>query len=225
MQIRKLKTLALTFIITTFSISSYATGPGFYMGFAFGPATNDGGPTQAQVMNKTKLQVTTINPRSKQFGSRLYMGDQFNDYAAFELGFTFFNAIGYSNPSNLNLCSSPTVRVRDVELLGKGTFPFGPYFDAFAKAGIAVAYTTLSGPLIPTFNPKKHQTCGKAAYSTKYDPVFAFGATYDINQRWVTDITYSVLLTGGKPNRMTFIGIGLAYHFTPVYCGQFLCDT
>jgi opacity protein-like surface antigen len=222
MQKWKLKTLALTFITSALSLNCYAAGPGFYMGVALGPATNNGSPQKAQLFNSPLK--TTVNPRSKQFGSRLYVGDQFNNYAAFELGFTFFNSISYSNPGNFNLCSSPKVRVRDIEILAKGILPFYTYFDIFGKAGIAVTYTSVTGSLNPTFNPRKQQFCGKSKYTTKYDPSLAVGVTYNITQGWTTDATYQMLLTGGPPGRMTFYSIGLAYHWTPRYCGQFLCD-
>lgn len=226
MQKRNLKAFALTLLASSISMATYATTAGFYMGIMAGPAQNNAVNVNASVLNSGT--TTQVKPRSKQFGTRLFLGYQMNDYSAFDFGFTFFTNISYSQAfPNIPLCSSPSIGVRSVELLGKGILPFY-YFDIFFKAGLAAVYLNESASLNP-FNPVTHPTqhaanpCGKSKSTINYDPVFALGASYNITPNWVADLTWSTYLVGGKVEKMNWVALGISYHFVDLYCGQFLC--
>jgi opacity protein-like surface antigen len=211
-----LKRVALTAIASSTVISAYAVGPGFYMGMALGPATNTGGTQQVQV--KHASFTTPATPKSKQFGSNLFMGYKINQYAGFEGGLTFFSSIHYDT-KGVDPCSGATTRVRDLDVVAKGELPFYS-FNLFGKGGVAVVYETTSGSL----NPSGSTLCGKNTYRTKFAPTISVGAGYDLNQNWVVDVSWTRLLAGGAASNVDMYGLGFSYHFVDVFCGQFLCD-
>lgn len=193
-------------------------GPGFYLGFGVGYATNNGANQQAITLNPPPA-TTLATPKGKQFGSRVYIGYKMNQIASIEFGGTFFSTINYDT-KGVQTCTGATDRIRDLELLGKAEVGFYT-LSLFGKLGAAVVYQTPSG----AFNtPLPGATCGQNQYNTKVNPVFAVGASYNLTQRWVVDVTATRLQTGGIASSMNFYSAGLSYHFADVYCGQFLCD-
>jgi opacity protein-like surface antigen len=218
-------------IASVIAINAHAVGNGFYMGLMMGPATNNGGIVQAQVFNPNlmpgqNIPLTPASPKSSQFGSSVYMGYQFSTYAAFEGGFTYYSSVHYDT-KGVQTCSGTDARVRDIHLLGKGIFPLGNYFDVFGKAGVAVTYTTTSGSFNPEFGVApdgKLITCGKNTHNNKFSPAYGVGASYNINQSWVTDASWTRTQVGGVLNSVDLYALGISYHFVDRYCGQFLCD-
>lgn len=227
------------------SINTYAVGNGFYIGLMMGPATNNGG-TQLVQQNDNNF-VSTINakcgnppspncsvqpvlipanPKSSQFGSSFYMGNQFSRYAAVEGGFTYYTSVNYDT-KNQQACSGVSARVRDIHVLGKGILPIGNSFDVHAKGGVAVVYSTTSGAFNPEFGTDgvgNYISCGKNTYNNKFSPMYGLGASYAINQSWVTDASWTRTQVGGVLNSVDLFALGLSYHFVDRYCGQFLCD-
>lgn len=200
--------------------NAYAVAPGFYMGIMGGPATNTGGTQQIQTFSAVPPSTTvTGNPRSTQFGSRLYMGYKMNKYASTEMGFGYFSGIHYDT-KGVETCSGATARVRDIDFVGKGAMPIGSMFDVFMKAGVALAYQTTSGAL----NPQVNLNCGKSTYTSKFSPTVSVGASYDLNQSWVVDASWTRLMVGGAASNIDFYGLGISFHIVDVYCGQFLCN-
>lgn len=124
----------------------------------------------------------------------------------------FYSPIQYT--SNLEPENELRSRVRDIDVMGKGILPFGP-FNAFVKAGVAATYITLAGG----FNSD-----GKNKYEAKARPVFGLGAAYDLSQNWVVDVTWTRLMAGGQVKNLDALMLGFSYHFVDKYCGQFLCD-
>lgn len=230
MQKRNLKAFALALLASGFSMATYATTSGFYLGLMAGYAQNDAKNVNAAVQGLVNgLPVTTVvKPRGQMFGTRPYLGYQTNDYAAFELGFTYFTNISYNQiDQTVFLCGSPSIGVRSVEVLGKGILPFY-YFDIFFKAGLAAIYMNESAVLNPingAFYPVQYRNhpCGKSKNLVTYDPVLAIGASYNITPNWVTDLTLSSYLVGGKVNRINWLALGISYHWVDLFCGQFLC--
>lgn len=199
--------------------AAYAVNSGMYLGLITGPASNTGGTQNVQLQGSTATVPAT--PKSKQWGASVLVGYQINHYAGVEGGFHYFSTINYTtNPSNAPLCSGATARIRDLYIAGKGILPLGD-FSLFAKGGAAVVYQTLSGSL--SENGKNGQ-CGTTAYSNKVKPVFAVGAGYDLSQSWVADVSWTRVMVGGVPGNADMLGVGISYHFTDRYCGQFLCD-
>lgn len=273
-----LKLVALFFCMSMMCYSqAYAVAEGLYIGFSTGPATNASGVQNVQLFQCVNpaacgpcigcnvntntptggppyFRFATVpgKPTSNQWGSRLYMGYMFNEYAGIEFGFNYFSGINYNfkippgPPTNpFKTCGGATVRIRDLDLSGKFAIPI-QWFDAFVKAGVAATYQTVSGgissPVTKTTNcnpcsnthpcmagcpgngTTTYQSCGNATYVNKYNPLLAIGATFDLTQSWVADVTYMTILTSGPAKSMSTIQVGIAYHFVNVYCGQFLCD-
>lgn len=209
--------LALMATGATLATNAFAVLPGFYMGLMLGPATNNGSNVQAQVLS-TPPSTTEVTPQSQQFGSRIYMGYKSSQYFGAEGGFTYYSGIKY-DAGDANTCSTPLVRVRDLDVMGRGSIPFGPGFEGFAKAGAAVVYMTTSGCL----NTDLSQQCGRTSYSNQVKPVASAGLSYDMTQNWVIDASWTRLFTGGVIGSMDMYALGLSYHFVDTYCGQFLC--
>lgn len=205
------------FFAGSLASTAYAVAPGFYMGLMLGPATNTSGTQEAVIEDSTA--TTPVTPRSNQFGTRVFMGYKINTYAGVEGGVSLFSKINY-NTKNVPTCTTPSVRVRDLDVAGKGTLPWGD-FDVFVKAGVAYAYITESGAF---FLPKPGETCGQNHYISGFKPTVSAGASYTLSQSWVTDISWNRIMVGGIPKNIDFYGIGISYHFVDRYCGQFLCD-
>ena len=211
-----LKHLVLTVFMSGFTINAYATGSGLYLGLMGGPATNTGNNQPIQVQNSARTVMGT--PKSKQFGSRAFVGYQINQYGAIEAGLWYFTGIKY-NTHNVPTCAGPQLRIRDFDLLGKGMFPFGN-FNVYGKAGAALVYQTKSGSLNPTGNT----TCGKTVYVTKFRPTVSLGASYDLSPNWQVDVSANQIMVGSPANNVITYALGFSYHFVTRYCGQFLCD-
>ncbi len=210
--------LGTTIITSLCAMNAYAVGPGMYMGLMFGPATNDGSEQRAQVLNSPTTVLAT--PKSNQFASRVFAGYQMNKYVAVETGITYIPSVNFTTKNDVPTCGSTSMRVRDVEVLGKGIIPFGNYFDIFGKAGVAYVYQSQGGAL----NPDLNSDCGKTKYTSKFAPAISFGASYNLSQSWVADVSVNRIMVGGILKNITTLAIGLSYHIVDRYCGQFLCD-
>ena len=229
-----------------FAMSAHAMANGFYMGLMMGPATNSApsllatkryappncGPTPGcptPDANATVPPGTTIaNPRSTQFATRIYLANQFNQYAAFEMGGVFFSGIRY-DARGVPTFGSTDQRVRGLDAVMKGIFPLRS-FNIYGKAGVIATYITSGGTFNPTFrgislpNTPKTKFDVPTTYKKKFSPTFSIGASYDINQSWQVDGSYNTYPIGNNIGSLTFMALGISYHFTDKYCGQFLCD-
>lgn len=227
----------------------FAVAPGFYMGLMMGPASNGGGQQAVQVeplpTETSPIANTSMaNPQSNQFGSRFYLGYKFNTYASFEGGFTYFSGIGYSLKDNTAVAiGGTTARVRGLDIVGKLDYTIRDTVGVFGKAGVTALYTTTPGAMnitnwksvrtkIPQNPPvapgnEVYSTqiinSGQSTYTSKLSPTFAVGASYDLNQSWVLDATWTRYMVGGVLSTMDFYALGLSYHIVDTYCGQFLC--
>jgi hypothetical protein len=222
----------ITVLAGLFTLNAYAIDPGFYMGVMMGPAKNTGKITDVQVVpvppspDATLPPLTTpVKPNTNQFGGRIFMGYKANQYFSVEGGFTYFSNINFkttqSIPANLETCGGTTVKVRDLDILGKASVTFRG-FELFGKAGGALAFLTIPKGFDIGSNIN---TCGGNAKSEmKVVPAFAIGAGYDLSQNWVADISYNQVNVGSVVNTMKFYALGFTYHFVNTYCGQFLCD-
>jgi hypothetical protein len=249
MQKRIVNKLALTAVCGLFCVDAMAIAPGLYMGLMMGPASNTGSEQPMQVLNPATglppseadptAVVSLSNPKSSQFGSRLYLGYKFNQYAGFEGGFTYFSGISYVlKDSTLTPAAGTTGRVRAIDFLGKLDYSYNNTIGIFGKFGVSATYTTTPGalnitnyrtvpvPVSPTYptGQKPAQTTGSNTYTVKLSPTFAVGASYDLNQSWQIDATWTRYLVGGSISGMNLYALGISYHFVDVYCGQFLCS-
>jgi hypothetical protein len=85
----------------------------------------------------------------------------------------------------------------------------------FGKIGIAYLRSVQSRKLTPQ---------GDSANNSGAHPLIGFGAAYDLTQSVVLDLEVTRVISRSNalpsPN---MIALGLAYHVTDHYCGQFLC--
>jgi opacity protein-like surface antigen len=191
-----------------------AVGPGFYIGGMTGPASNTAGTQYVQVSQGVLAPAT---PKSSQWGSRFFMGYKINQYAGAEGGLSLYSKIKY-NTKPFTACSDPTSRVRDFDVVGRGSIPFGNA-EVFGKAGVALVYLTTSSSL----NSDLSQACGQSEHITKFRPTVSVGASYDLSQNWVIEGTWTRTAVGGPVSNLDNYALGISYHFVNVYCGQFLC--
>lgn len=224
MNTRIFQRLAYSALVCGLVMNAHAMGNGFYMGAMGGFATNNGNELQAQIKTPGDVPTSTttpVSPRSTQYAGRIFIGNQFNKYAAFEGGATLFSEINYDT-KGVETCSTARQRVRDLDVVVKGILPFYYGFDVYGKAGFSVTYVTTSGCLNP-WDSKPSQNC-KNVYNNRFAPTYSVGASYDINQSWGVDLSYNVIQVGQSVGNVSLAAIGLSYHFTDKYCGQFLCD-
>lgn len=213
--IKRIIVSAATVSTLTIAMGVSAVAPGFYMGLMLGPATNTASEQQAQTVGSG---TTLVTPRTKQFGTRLYLGNKMSQYAGYELGIDYITKINFDT-KNVTTCGSPSASMRAFDFLGKGTLPIGSAFDVFGKAGVGYMYTTTSGSL----NPDPTRSCGRSKHQGQVRPIFAVGASYDLTQNWVSDLTWTRYMVGGTIKNIDAYSIGISYHFVDTYCGQFLC--
>ena len=189
---------------------------GFYVGLMTGPATNTGGTVQAQMANSTN--TTPVTPNTNQFGTRIFLGNKLSRYAGLEAGMAFFSTIHYDD-NGVDTCSSLSSRVRDIDVVARGSFPLKS-IELVAKAGAAAVYTTTPGPF---YSPPAGKTCGQSKNEIKFRPTMSIGLSYDLSPSWVLDTSWTRILVGGTISNVNFYGFGISYHFVDRYCGQFLC--
>jgi opacity protein-like surface antigen len=197
--------------------NTFAIGTGFYLGLMTGPASNTGQEQQAKTESGTP-PMTTVKPRTNQWGTRIYLGNKFNPYAGFELGGTYYTTIDYNN-QGVETCGGTEARVKDVDIVGKLDYSFMDTVEVFGKGGLAVTYTTTAGGLNSSATE-----CGRSKRQLGYRPTFTIGAGYDFNQNWVVDVSWTRTMVGNIVKNVDFYALGLSYHFVDKYCGQFLCD-
>lgn len=213
--------IRLSFVFLSLWASTiYAVQPAFYMGLMVGESRNGASTADAQIDNSTL--TTPAYPKQNQFGGRIYMGYDINQYAGVEGGLTYFSSINY-NTRGVDTCSDTKVSVRDFDLVAKGMIPINA-FSIFGKAGVAATYQTVSGALNPNSSTNPDDLCGESSNDVKFRPTVSLGASYDLSQNWVADISWNRIMVGGMVNNVNLYAIGISYHFVDRYCGQFLCD-
>lgn len=208
--------LSLSLLTLAVSEGAYATGPGLYLGLMMGPARNNALVRQAQLEGVPA--TVPVYPKNSQFGARLLMGYQFGRYAAVEGGFNYLSNLRYDTKGFVT-CSDPSIRLRSFDLSGKGIFPIGESFNVFGRLGVGMTYLSTTGSL----NPNLAGTCGASTRDRAFKPIFGVGAGYDITSNWVADLSLTRFAFGGAVRNITMVGVGISYHFTDRYCGQFLC--
>ena len=156
MQNRILARFVLAAASSILCLNAMAMGPGLYFGLMMGPATNTSTSQPAQVLPLPTAadpiaHTSLANPKSSQFGSSLFLGYKFNQYGAFEGGFTYFSGIQYVlGDKTFTAAGGTTARVRDVYVAGKIDYTYSDTVGIFAKIGAAGIYTTIPGGLRPT---------------------------------------------------------------------------
>ena len=223
MQSRIMRTWVAAVLAGSFMFSAHAVGNGFYLGFMFGPATNNANSQQAMV-DPTTIPPTTVlaKPHQSQWGTRIYAGDKFNKYAGLEMGLTFFSEIHYDT-GGVATSTGTSTRIGDVDISTKVEMPLG-WFDVYAKGGVAYVYVNNSGAFSPPDYNATPPDNGASTNNSKFAPTYGLGIDYLLSQSWLADASWTRLQVGNTVNSIDLFALGISYHFVDRYCGQFLCD-
>jgi opacity protein-like surface antigen len=212
----------LSWAVGVFVLTShaYAIGNGFYLGFILGPATVNG-KTEMVPVEGTDTQIE-IEPKRHQFAGGVLLGNQINQFAAIEGGLTYFSKIRY-NTSDSSYKTNASINLVAINVVGKAMLPFY-MFTVYGKAGAAATYSTEPINFTASSTGDSSELSSDTKRKLKYAPVAALGASYDLNQNWLVDLSYIFMSVGGKVGRVNMLGLSFSYHFVDKYCGQFLCD-
>lgn len=192
-------------VVACFSSVVYAVGSGGYLGVNVGMASLDG-----------KQPVTGVSKTGSGFAGGVLFGANINDYAGLELGVNH-----YPNVKNevIDVCNDKEVETNALNVLGKGMIPFtSSGITLIGKGGIAAIRTTGPGDY--------RLSTGKCSTQSRTDakPTMAVGASYDIGQTWVAELSYSrIFVNNTFLKSANMVALSLTYHWADVYCGQFLC--
>lgn len=208
----------LTLLLLTATGTAYAMAEGFYLGFSTGYASNTGGKQMAQVTGNIHL-YTPVMPKSKQWGTHLYMGYKMNTFAGVELGGTYYSTIHY-NTYGVPVCGSLSSQVGDIDLLLRGNVPLN-VFEIFGKGGVAYTLTKLPGAF---YTATGGANCGNNNNKFQFRPEIALGVSYDLTPNWQMDLSWDRLVNGNPIGNVDMYALGFSYHIVDLYCGQFLCD-
>lgn len=176
------------------------------------------------------VPLAPTSPSNTGFGFRMYLGNLVAKYFAFELGLARYAPSTYS-PNSTIIVSKPQIHVNAFDLTGKLYLPinFGnscstfATFGLFAKAGLAVIFTGSAGSIV-NIGQSIGQTTGiYSGNSTSVRPALGLGASLDLTQNWVADVSATQISNATNVPRVTFYALGISYHFVDVFCGQFLC--
>jgi opacity protein-like surface antigen len=214
---KKLSLLGLMII----SPSAFAVTSGFYLGMQLGQTNLNNPPYYIQ--SSTSSQLFLVTPSNTGFGTRFFAGAQGNQYYGGEFGITYFTPSQYSLSGASSSNNTPQIYTAAFDLMGKAIYPIYAGFAVYGKLGLAFAYVKASSGM--------DNTPGNENISNgiRVRPAFAAGASYDISQNWVADISYNRITSGSgfasqnSMNNANFVALGISYHFTSQYCGQFLC--
>jgi opacity protein-like surface antigen len=217
-----IKSLTAAIITCGLVSTACAVDTGFYMGAQVG-ATKQNNKTRT-IVNNGEPALLTVKPSNTGIGERLFMGININKNAGVEWGFTHYGAATYKVPQTV-ACSNPSVNLNALDLEGKGMMNVSSSFSLFGKAGMSFARQTVSGSLAQS--NQAITPCGgsgsSASSTTSIKPLIGLGMSYDLNPNWVADVSWTRILGGGGIQAADFMGLGISYHFTDKYCGQFLC--
>jgi hypothetical protein len=192
-------------VVACFSSVVYAVGSGGYFGANVGMASLEG-----------KQPTTGESKTGSGFAGGVLFGANVNNYGGFELGINH-----YPNVKNevIDVCNDTEVQTNALNILGKGMIPFASSgITLIGKGGIAGIRTTGPGDFRPS--------TGKCSTQSRTDvkPTLAIGASYDLTQTWVAELSYSrIFINNDFLKSANMFAVSLTYHWVDVYCGQFLC--
>lgn len=201
-------------MVITASLSSlvHAVGPGGYFGANAGMSS-----LESQIPDVSPLGGDVASKKTTSgFGGGLFFGANINQYAGLELGINHYANV---KNSGADICEGDDIQTNAFNVLGKGMIPFGSSgLTLIGKGGIAGVRTTGPGDF--------HPSTGKCSSESRTDakPTIAIGASYDMSQTWVAEVSYSrIFVNNDFLKSANMISLGISYHFVDVFCGQFLC--
>ncbi len=211
---KRFKLASIAILLLTVSSTTFAVRNGPYLGLQLGESNSQ---NKSELVITSPVTVEQISPSNSGFAGRIFGGYNFNQYAAWEIGYAYYAASSYKVSGGTG--NNPAIRQNAVDLVAKGIFPFSDTgFDIFGKAGIAVVHSSTSATVLTSQN-----TNGHGATINKALPTLGVGVSYDITQNWVADFSANQIFGSGDVKSITFIAFGISYHIVDQYCGQFLC--
>lgn len=203
-----------------FSLSALAAEDGMYVGLQLGQATNNYSASNLGI-DSSQLALgplSTSNDRQK-FGGRFYLGYQFNEYFAGELG---YSRLGRNNIKNAFGLSGANVDIKPyaVDLMAKGMMTFNQWV-LFGKLGVADARNTHTVTCTASSNLPAGLFSGNN--QNKWRPAYGLGVAYDYTPAISFDLSINFIGNGAfktsNNNSSNNIqdarlgALGIAYHF------------
>lgn len=148
---------------------------------------------------------TTSSVDDTGFAGRVFLGYQFNQYGAVELGGVYlpeatFNKVGGTT-------THADLKQYSIDLLAKGTLPLGTAFGLYAKGGLAWIHRD---DLEATISGTKYES---NITKSKVVPVLGAGAEYNFTDQFTTDISYLRYFPSGNLRATDLYSVGFTYKF------------
>lgn len=218
--------------------SGFATTVGPYLGLQLGWGRLNQGEYIAWHLNKvvnkylpdTSLNNIFFNDTGR--GGRIFLGYQFNNYFAIEVGYYRFSTLEFNADLNTNivvdqnivddvdinipLSVSTQVRVQTdaFDLVAKGMYPFTDKFSVYAKLGLVALNSSGTGS-ITLQTPYVDVSLYTAPNVNIIYPIYGIGMNYDATQHITIDLSL-MRIQQINPNlypTIDFAAVGAIYRF------------
>lgn len=197
-----------------FSATSSAALPGYYVGGQLGWATTGAADADDLEFDDTEIHPLSGDVDDRGLAGRVFVGYQFNENWAAELGYTKFHNTKYDDivaPPGVVIPSEDdeddaSIKASAVDLVAKGILPLGNCFNLYGKLG--AAYLITSGG-DDEFEEGKN----------KLEPTFGAGISYDITPNVPVDLSWNrIQRVGGNRDEhpigsTDLFSLGIAYNF------------
>ena len=225
--------------LSLISFTAQAALPGPYFGLQVGWGDSQGGISQQDMnsiiqdalgvpYNAFTITSYSTGARSQGVAGRIYIGYQFNCFAAAEFGWAKYPNVpihAQASGTDLSLASAyiangtGSIQIDAFDLVGKAILPFRDVFSVYAKAG--AAYIEHRGNEQGIVLVAGEQENG-ANYSInqRFFPTFGLGLSYDFTPHFLADLSWMRIQQIGHPldiGSTDLVVFGLSYHFGP-YC-------
>jgi opacity protein-like surface antigen len=142
------------------------------------------------------------------------VGGEITKYFGLEFGLTHYAASNYKAPTG----DTASIHTTAFDFEALGLYPFSTSgFSVFGKLGFSYLRAVQSRKLTVPGS-------GDASTNSGLHPLVGVGVSYDLTQNWVLDLsTTRVISRSSALPSPTLTALGISYHFTDKYCGQFLC--
>jgi hypothetical protein len=232
MKRKVLALLSVSFFMLGTEAITYAGTPGFYLGGAVAASFQHNKKQTLQTGGGDGFPsdgTETVSPSNRGVGERFFLGYNLNNYFGLEGGFTHYAPTTYKVPADPELSignptGNPAITANGFDFVAKGMLPiFNSGVDVVGKAGFAIIGSTKAGTFSTTYNDDEGVNVTSNGATNYARPTAAIGVSYDFSQSWTADFTESHVFGGGGLQSLDLLSLGLSYHFSDKYCGQFLC--
>lgn len=203
------KKIALACALISCSSVAFAGETGWYLGLQAGYADTDYSTSDSANYFKNTLNVSGTSKQSNDNSGavgRVYLGYQFMDYLAAEVGYSYYEKYDYNNLYGVNNASGD-LQQQTGDLVLKPILPLSQKFDLYAIAGAAYVHTQAS----------VDSTAKNAGITDKTQtavrPEYGLGAEMYFKQYWSVDLSWREFTSGGNVEQSQQAMIGIAYHF------------